>query len=241
MGISIKMKTAGFILSVFFGAWSHGQELKELRHWVTNEHSCDFYILLDEKKIKFSDTLDYYWFKSQQVHVTQGFASGNLLDGPFTKFYVSGQLAASGQFETGLQAGEWKTWFESGQLQTIYNYDEGVLDGNYYRFDESGQIVESGHYRDGKYHGEKIENGEVTKYRNGKERNRKAKVEKNTTEEDAEREQDDAGKKGGIFKRVKKDDTEEKDRSKRTKKNADADQPGNRKNNTGEKPRKKEK
>jgi hypothetical protein len=154
------------------------QDLIELRHYVTPHNSADFYISLGAEKVKFIDTLDYSWFKSQQLHVTQGYAGGNLLDGPFTEYYVSGQLSRSGIFEQGLQTGEWKSWYESGQLASIYNYKNGVLHGNYFLFDSTGQLIGSGHFRNGKYHGKKVENGEETRFRNGKKKEKKIKGDK---------------------------------------------------------------
>ena len=156
------MGTRCIFLSFFCALSSQAQELKELRHYTTDINSADFYISLDDKKVKYVDTLDYFWYKSQKIHVTQGYAGGDLLNGSYTKFYTSGQLAERGQFEMGLQIGEWKTWYESGQLSSIYNYQNGVLDGNYFKYDQSGKLIESGNYKSGKFHGDKISNCQTT-------------------------------------------------------------------------------
>lgn len=156
------------------------QEAKELRHEVTASYSADFYIRLEDKKIKYADTLYYAWFKSQKVHITQGYSSGYLLHGSYQQYYVSGQLAQSGQYATGLKNGEWKTWYESGQLKSLYSYDNGVLEGSFYCYDESGKITESGTYKSGRFHGDITENGEVTEYRNGKRKEKKVKEDSET-------------------------------------------------------------
>ena len=190
------------------------QELKELRHFTTTDYSADFYISLDDKKVKYVDTLNYYWFKSQKVHITQGYAGGDLLNGSFTKFYVSGQLAERGEFEFGLQIGEWKTWYETGQLESIYNYENGVLDGNYFKYNESGKLIESGNYRNGKFHGDKIENGETIEYKNGKRKEKKKKKIKEG--EDSEEIKED--KKENFWSRIfKKKSDEEKENNKQKK------------------------
>ena len=125
------------------------QELKELRHSSTSNYKMDFYITFSEKKVKYEDTLHYFWFKAQKVHVTQGSSEGNLLHGPYSKFYYSGQLAEQGAFEKGLKVGQWKSWYESGNLKTIYNYKDGLLAGQYVLYNESGDIRESGKIRKG--------------------------------------------------------------------------------------------
>ena len=125
------------------------QELKELRHTKTSDFKMDFYITFSKKKVKYEDTLHYYWFKAQKIHVTQGSSEGNLLNGPFSKFYHSGQLAEQGEFEKGLKTGEWKQWYESGNLKAIYNYSAGLLTGSYALYNENGDVRESGKIRKG--------------------------------------------------------------------------------------------
>ena len=126
-----------------------GQELKELRHTTTTDYVCDFYITFSEKKVKYEDTLHYFWFRAQKVHTTQGASDGNLLHGPFSKFYHSGQLAEKGEFEKGLKTGVWKSWYETGRLKSIYNYNDGELSGRYQLFNENGDLRESGKIKKG--------------------------------------------------------------------------------------------
>ncbi|MBD3639235.1 MAG: hypothetical protein HUJ25_17900 [Crocinitomicaceae bacterium] len=134
------------ILMVQIGS---AQELKNLRHTTTSNYKCDFYVTFSEKKVKYEDTLHYYWFKAQKIHVTQGSSEGYLLHGSFTKFYHSGQLAEQGRFDKGLKDGQWKQWYESGNLMSIYNYREGELSGDYALYNENGDIRESGKIRKG--------------------------------------------------------------------------------------------
>lgn len=165
------------IIILSLGVYCSAQNANELRHVTTDSTYVDFYVQLDAEKTKYADTLYYAWFKSQAVHITQGFASGHLLNGPYTAYYISGQLFERGEFETGLRDGEWKTWYESGKIRSIENYDNGVLEGNFFHYNEAGTLVESGNYKAGKYHGEIIINGEASEYKNGKRQSKKNKPE----------------------------------------------------------------
>lgn len=194
------MKSTAFCLVFFVSVLVFSQE-PDLRHVTTDSCKADFYIQLEDKKVKYVDTLFYHWFKSQKVHVTQGFASGYLLTGVYTAYFFSGQMLERGTFDNGLKTGEWKIWYESGQLQSIMNYDEGLLSGNFFRYNEAGKLIESGSYKSGKFHGEIIENGIVTEYKNGRRKEEKA-------EKDAATESDKP-EKMPLFKKQKDDSTEE--------------------------------
>ena len=143
------MRITLFFLCIICTRLAFSQDLKELRHSATNELKYDFYITFSEKKVKYEDTLHYYWFKAQKIHVTQGNSDGNLIHGDFKAFYYSGQLAEKGVFDKGLKDGLWKTWYESGKLKTIYNYSSGILSGEYILYNESGDIRETGKIRKG--------------------------------------------------------------------------------------------
>lgn len=143
------MKTVLFLSTLFLTQVVLSQELKELRHTRDEAYKCDFYVSFSDKEVKYEDTLHYHWFKSQQIHVTQGNSSGRVLNGEFTKFYLSGQMAEQGEFKKGLKDGVWKTWFESGNLETIYNYKEGIISGDYMLFNEAGDLRESGKIKKG--------------------------------------------------------------------------------------------
>lgn len=143
------MKTLLFLSTLFLMQIALSQELKELRHIRDSQFKCDFYISFSDKEVKYEDTLHYHWFKAQQIHVTQGNSSGRVLNGEFTKFYLSGQMAEQGEFKKGLKDGVWKTWFESGNLKSIYNYKEGIIKGDYMLFNEAGDVRESGKIKKG--------------------------------------------------------------------------------------------
>jgi len=223
------MKTIGLLYLFLIFGHCLAQDPVALRHYTTPMHSSDFYILTEDAKIKYIDTLHYYWFKSQKIHITQGYASGDLLNGPYTKYFVSGQLAEQGNFEEGLQTGEWKQWYESGQLASIYNFENGILNGNYSLFSPDGLITETGNYKAGKFHGAKIENGETTIYKNGKRKENRKKVE---SEEGESAEKIEKEKRGDsenekqnfwsrIFKNKKDENKEEKDKDKKEKSKKD--------------------
>lgn len=128
----------------------YAQNLAELRHFTTLHYKMDFYIFPTQKKINYTDTLQYHWFKSQKLQVTQGGSAGNLLHGNFQKFHVSGQLAERGEFKYGLKDGDWLTWYESGELKSKLTYKDGVLKGAFIRYAKDGNIKEVGKYKNGR-------------------------------------------------------------------------------------------
>ena len=128
---------------------SKAQDFEALRHCKSEEFKYDFYVLLKERNLRFKDTVFYSWFRAQKIHHTQGQVGGDILDGPFYKYYHSGQLAEQGQYKSGLKVGEWKSWRANGTLVEIFNYADGVLHGRYSLFDETGNRLHNGKYKRG--------------------------------------------------------------------------------------------
>ncbi len=139
------------LLSVFmlFGN-TFAQNLAELRHFTTAQYKMDFYISSTQKKINYTDTLYYHWFKSQKLHITQGGSAGNLLHGNFQKFHTNGQLAERGEFKYGLKDGEWMTWYESGELKSKLIYKKGILNGSFSTYSKDGKTTEKGKFKKGR-------------------------------------------------------------------------------------------
>ncbi|NOQ74878.1 MAG: hypothetical protein GQ574_22885 [Crocinitomix sp.] len=135
--------------AIMFSANANAQNLAELRHFTTPHYKMDFYISTIQKKINYTDTLDYHWYKAQKLHITQGGSAGDLLHGDFQKFHVGGQLAERGEFRYGLKDGEWLTWYESGAVKSKLNYNDGVLKGAFTTYSKEGEITEKGKFRKG--------------------------------------------------------------------------------------------
>ena len=139
-----------FLMSIGF---SFGQENPLSRRHCTSElYKMDFYVSSSDKKIRYKDTLEYFWFKGQKLHSTQGRSAGLVLHGQFSKFYKDGQLAEQGEFRYGLKNGEWLSWHPSGKIAGIYNYKRGVLHGHFFQFDKDGNPLKAGRYRKGTVH-----------------------------------------------------------------------------------------
>ncbi len=132
------------------------QDLENLRHSKTNQYSMDFYILEEPNQKVPKDTLEYYWFKSQQVYHTQGGAAGSLLHGGFSKFYTNGQLAEQGEFKFGLKNGKWFSWYSNGKIKAVHHYKMGVLSGKFYQMNEGGEVINAGKYKKGIQKEEKV-------------------------------------------------------------------------------------
>ena len=127
----------------------YSQNLEGLRHCTTVDYKIDFYVANSNKKVKYKDTLNYYWFKSQKIQITQGRSAGDIIHGDFHKFYQTGQLAEQGIFKYGLKNGTWLTWYSTGKLKTIRNYSNGVLKGYYANFDTNGSCTDKGKFKKG--------------------------------------------------------------------------------------------
>lgn len=228
------MKTVLLFAAFIIAQITLAQELKELRHTRDDFYKCDFYVSFSDKEVKYEDTLHYHWFKSQQIHITQGNSSGRVLNGAYTKFYHSGQMAEQGEFKKGLKDGLWKTWFESGNLRTIYNYKEGITSGDYLLFNESGDLRESGKIKKGEKKVDETDEEKADKkdkpvslkkaYKMEQKRMKKDAKRKERDEKKAERNQDKPAKEGTIIERIKikintiKANSEQKKKDRKSKK-----------------------
>ncbi len=143
--------TNGIVMLIFLMSSSliFGQDQINYRHCVEGNYKMDFYILSEVKKMKYEETLTYFWFKSQAIHATQGSSAGDILHGKFSKFYVNGQLAEQGEFEKGLKNGIWMTWYENGELKTKLTYSKGMLDGKFSTYDQETDSLQTGKYQNG--------------------------------------------------------------------------------------------
>jgi len=74
--------------------------------------------------------LFYYWYSSNEIHITQGGFSGKLLNGQYTEYYPDKSLKEQGQFKKGLKNGLWKNWNNDGTLQATSNWKNGVQSSN---------------------------------------------------------------------------------------------------------------
>lgn len=143
--------TKGIVMLIFLmsSALVFGQDQINYRHSVDGSFKMDFYILSEVKKMKYEESLTYFWFRSQAIHQTQGSAAGDVLHGKFSKFYANGQLAEQGEFDKGLKNGIWLTWYENGQLKTKLTYSKGVLDGKFSTYDQETDSLQTGKYQNG--------------------------------------------------------------------------------------------
>ncbi len=129
----------------------------------------------DEPRAKLG--IKYYWFKSRKVHATQSDYSGELLNGQYTKYYYSNQLAEKGKFNKGKKTGTWKSWYDNGALASRKKYANGRLSGRSVFLDTTGQIISTGKYSKGKRSGVWLfpQKGDTISYHKGKERIHKEK------------------------------------------------------------------
>lgn len=159
-------KSLAFLWALHFLQIAHGQDLLALRHFNTEDFKMDFYIDIENKSIKYDDSLFYYWFKAQKIHVSQGHSSGDVLHGKFVKYYVNGQLAEAGVFQFGLKTGVWTSWHENGQISERYEYKKGLKSGNFILYNEEGHLIEKGKYKKNKKKERRVKKQKIKKSRN---------------------------------------------------------------------------
>ncbi len=147
------MKIVAFLITFLFTIVSFAQKLEtevHLKHTMRQENeSYQFTVLSEDKKgvSHFDKKKYYYWFKAQKVIITQGGASGQLLNGSFEAFYDNKQLSRKGKFKKGLKDGEWLYWRENGSLIRTENWNNGNKRGIEVVYNEKGIVTETYKYK----------------------------------------------------------------------------------------------
>lgn len=95
----------------------------------------------------------YYWFKSQDIYASQNDYAGLLLNGPYTKYYYTNELAEKGHFKKGLKIGKWTSWYKTGIISKVSKWKKGRLSGAFITRDSLGRTLVSGKYKNGKKEG----------------------------------------------------------------------------------------
>ena len=107
-------------------------------------------ILLANKKIIPRRTVNYYWYKWNEIHNSQAAFSGKLLHGPYMHYDANNQPKEGGHFHYGVKVGIWKTWHPDGQLASIQHWKKGKQHGTTKQFDFEGNIANKHKYNRGK-------------------------------------------------------------------------------------------
>ncbi|MBI2269785.1 MAG: hypothetical protein HYU69_05435 [Bacteroidetes bacterium] len=106
-----------------------------------------------KSKIRYSDTLKYYWYGTNKIIITQGASDGKILHGKYSTFYYNNNLKEQGFFKKGMQNGQWKKWNSTGIIQDISNWHKGYRQGKQILFDSAGNKASELSYKKGKLHG----------------------------------------------------------------------------------------
>lgn len=81
-------------------------------------------------------------------------AKGDILDGPYKKWYDNGNQWEEGNFENGNRQGQWKEYsYDSGHLSSEGSYDSNKKTGKWVGYNDRGDTTSIFHYKDGKYDG----------------------------------------------------------------------------------------
>ena len=160
-------------------------QMKQKESYTVYVNYPDYTIKTDisakSKRINVQDELTYYWYASNKIMETTGGYDGKILNGPYTSFYVTGNLKEKGTFRNGIKNGEWITWYETGKMKEVNVWRKGVKSSTSKKFDINGDIISETKYKNGKLNGYEITyvNGKVIakkKYKNGIEVVKKEKI-----------------------------------------------------------------
>lgn len=138
-----------FILNLAYS--QSPDKIKNKIHLDSSTYLYTFYI--NDKAIKIKTDKIYYWYKSGRIFTTMEGYGGKVLNGSFTKYYVTNNLSEEGQFLNGLKSGFWKKWYSNGMLKEKSCWNKGILSGLYKSFDSTGRPVKNGKYIKGKFSG----------------------------------------------------------------------------------------
>lgn len=186
------------------------------------------------KRINVREELTYYWYASNKIMETTGGYDGKILNGPYTSFYVTGNLKEKGTFRNGIKNGEWITWYETGKMKEINVWRRGVKSNTSKSFGINGDIISETKYKNGKLNGYQTTYGSgkiiaKKKYKNGIEVIKKEEsldkeiISKEPRKSAAERYKVFKEKIKSVFK--KHHDEENKQSLKKVKKNTSTDTP----------------
>lgn len=67
--------------------------------------------------------------------------------------YEDGTISATGNYNEGLEDGQWEYFHQNGQTQAKGNYKQGLEEGTWEFFDSTGQVIKSTEYKGGMMHG----------------------------------------------------------------------------------------
>lgn len=110
-----------------------------------------------KSKIRYSDTLKYYWYSADKIIATQGASEGKVLHGKYSSFYYNNNLREQGRYKKGLQNGQWMKWNSTGTLQEISHWHKGYRQGKQITFDSAGVKVREVSFNNGKLHGKWVD------------------------------------------------------------------------------------
>lgn len=85
-----------------------------------------FTLFPGDKPVKPKKGKHYYWYGTNQIHITEGDYAGRPVDGIYTAFDESGGLVEKGNFDKGLKVGIWVRWDLKGNKIYCIKYRHGI-------------------------------------------------------------------------------------------------------------------
>ncbi len=111
------------------------------------------YIIPKKIIIKIDESIDYYWYKPNEIKHNKGGYFGNLLHGKYLIFDRQNNMLVEGYFKKGIKSDKWKRWYTNGELKETCEYKNGKKDGTYKKYTSSGELTVIKNYKKDLLHG----------------------------------------------------------------------------------------
>lgn len=95
----------------------------------------------------------YHWFSKDQIFISKGNYSGNVLDGVYEENFPEGQLKAKGYFNLGLKDKQWVYYYQNGKIKRIEQWKKGLIERDVLYYDKNQYLARRTHYLKGLKHG----------------------------------------------------------------------------------------
>lgn len=146
------MKLFFSMLLVVAGIFVLGKDRQQRKIIVDGDLKFVFHVSTANPTKYVNDRI-YYWFKSGEIHHSEGGSDGDILHGTFVKSHRDNSILEKGSFENGLKDKVWKQWYKNGTLKQVLEWKEGLKTGKTMIYDEKGQVINSGYYHKNVKHG----------------------------------------------------------------------------------------
>jgi len=97
------------------------------------------------------------YYDKEQQHIDEAYSiingNKNIIDGPYTKYYYSGNKEIIGQFIDGNKTGVFTSYYNNGKIKQTLEFVAGQKNGPVKIFTETGNVLQEGRFKDNQLEG----------------------------------------------------------------------------------------